>query len=42
MKGDRETCMRAGMTDYLSKPINWSALSTLLINLREGNEEPES
>ncbi len=30
MKGDREKCIRAGMNDYIAKPINTEMLYTLL------------
>ena len=30
MKGDREKCLRAGMEDYISKPINPEELQSLL------------
>lgn len=30
MKGDREKCIEAGMTDYVSKPISVSALSKVI------------
>ena len=30
MTGDREKCIRAGATDYISKPINVDLLETLL------------
>ena len=37
MQGDREMCIEAGMNDYLSKPINNTELTNLLVKLFPDN-----
>lgn len=39
VKGDRELCLQAGMTDYLSKPIRIDALEAMLARWVPGEEE---
>jgi len=47
MKGDKDKCMEAGMSDYISKPIDVGSLTKILLlhlacatNSLEGNELP--
>lgn len=38
MKGDKETCLEAGMNDYISKPFKAEELEQILIQLFKGQE----
>jgi CheY-like chemotaxis protein len=37
MTGDRERCLAAGATDYMSKPIQMKALLEMIIKLTAPN-----
>jgi PAS domain S-box-containing protein len=39
MKSDQERCLAAGMDDYISKPIDFTRLRRLLINLESGSQQ---
>ena len=38
-KGDRETGLRRGRSDYAAKPVNWAALGRTFVLLREDDRE---
>jgi CheY-like chemotaxis protein len=38
MPGDRERCLAAGATDYLSKPVSLKALAALVKRLLSASE----
>ena len=38
MRADRDMCLKAGMTDYLPKPVDWDQLLALLDKLEEASK----
>jgi two-component system sensor histidine kinase/response regulator len=42
MKGDRERCLRAGMDDYISKPLNSKQLMETLDRVMNGRVQSEA
>jgi CheY-like chemotaxis protein len=42
MKGDRESCLEAGMDDYLAKPINREELQQVIERAMKSKKEAYS
>ena len=41
MHGDREKCLEAGMSDYLTKPLQPDALATALARISPSSVDPK-
>jgi two-component system sensor histidine kinase/response regulator len=42
MKGDRERCLRAGMDDYISKPLNSKQLMETIDQVMNGRAQNDA
>ena len=39
MAGEREKCIKSGMNDYISKPINEESLFAMIVKYSKNNEQ---